>query len=101
MQECRNAEVHEHSCIPALLHSCISISLLVHEPISQADDRFDLPTRDAEFAAQAADVHVHRARFDRPIVAPDPLEQPIAGHDAILVLDQVLKQLEFAACQPH
>ena len=58
----------------------------VDEPIAEADDRLDLAARRAELAAQAADVHVDRSRFHLPVVAPDPLEQPVARHDPVLVL---------------
>src|SRR5215831_7882207 len=73
----------------------------IDEPIAEADDCFDLASRRAELRAEAADMHVDRSRFDQALVAPDALEQPIARHDAILVLDEIPQQLEFPSREAH
>ena len=46
-------------------------------------------------------MHVDRSCFDQPVVAPDALQQPVARHDAVLVLHQIPQQLELAARQAH
>ena len=51
---------------------------LLHEPIAQPDDGFDLAAGRAELRPEPADVHVHGSGFDELLVAPHPLEQPIA-----------------------
>ena len=42
-------------------------------------------------------MHVHRSRFDHPVVTPDTFEQAIAREHAVAVLDQVAQQFEFTA----
>src|SRR5207302_7683785 len=76
-------------------------SVLIDDPISQADHRLDLPPGRAELAAEPADMDVDRPRFDEPVVPPDALEQPIARDDTVLVLCEVAQELELASRQPH
>ena len=45
-------------------------------------------------------MHIHRPRFDEPLVAPDPFQQPIARQHAIAILDQIAEQLELASREP-
>src|SRR5207302_6228127 len=63
-----------------------SDSVLIDEPISQADHRLDLPPGRAELAAEPADMDVDRPRFDEPVVPPDALEQPITRDDTLIVM---------------
>ncbi len=74
---------------------------LLHEPIAQADDGFDLAARGAELAAKPPDVHVDRSRFDQAVVTPHPFQQPVSREHAIAVLYEVAEQFEFAPSQSN
>src|SRR4029450_6669587 len=50
-----------------------------------------------ELAAQVRDEDLDRVRRRERVVAPDLLEQALAGHDDALVAHEVLEQLELAA----
>src|SRR5580692_11132642 len=73
----------------------------IDEPVAQPDDGLDLAAGGAQLAPEAPDVDVDGARLDQALVAPDPLQQPVARHHPVLVLHQVLEELEFAAGEPH
>src|SRR5438105_2570141 len=81
--------------------ACCQLPALFHEPVTEADNRFDLLADHAELATQASDVDVHRTCFDEAIVAPDTLEETIPRQHAIAVLDEIPKQLEFAPRQAY
>src|SRR5262252_8825041 len=66
----------------------------IDESVAQTDDRFDLPSRLTELAAEAADMDIYRAGFHQALVAPDPLEQPVPGHNAIFVLNEISEEFE-------
>src|SRR5919201_378772 len=68
--------------------------------ITEPNDRFNLVAGRAELAAEAAYVDVDRAGLDRPIVAPDALEQTIAGQHAIAVLHETAQELELSPREP-
>src|SRR5262245_42429978 len=70
---------------------------LLHESITQTDNRLDLRARNAKLGAKPAHMDVHRAGFDEPLVAPDALEQAVPRQDAVPVVNEEPKQLEFAA----
>src|SRR5262252_2155954 len=78
-----------------------SVTGSIDEPVPQPDHCLDLPRRFAELASEPADVDVDGPRFDRPVVAPDALEQTVARHDAVLVLHQIPEQLELASRQAN
>ena len=47
-----------------------------------------------ELATEPVDVHVDRPRLARVVVAPDALEQLVAGEHLALVADEEREQLE-------
>src|SRR5580658_9928623 len=51
--------------------------------------------------AQAADMHVHRARLDMNIRAPDRIQQFLAGKNPARMLHEKFKQTEFSGPQMH
>ena len=57
--------------------------------------------RDIECLAQAADVDVHGARFDKGIIAPDLVEQLFARIDPAGVLDEMAQKTKFNLAQLH
>ena len=56
----------------------LPLAPLLDEAIAETDRGFDLSAGRAELRAKASDVDVDRSRLDQPIVAPHPLEQPLA-----------------------
>ena len=86
---------------------CSSVRAELQRLNRQSTNRYPSPTTvsicrpgGAELAAQAADVHVDRSRFDQAVVAPHAFEQTIARDHAVAVLDEIAEQLEFASRQP-
>ena len=71
------------------------------EPVAEPDDSFDLKCGGTELSPEPADMHVHRSGFDRVLVAPDPLEEAVAGNHAIAVLYEIAEQLELATREPN
>src|SRR5207253_4310801 len=49
----------------------------------------------AELPTELTDVHVHRARVACECVAPDPLEQLVAGQHQAAMVEQLPQQVEF------
>ena len=62
---------------------------LLDEPIPQTDYGLNLLSGAAQFPAEPADVYVHRARFDRVLIAPHAFQQTIARQHAIPIRDQI------------
>src|SRR6476469_2607686 len=71
------------------------------EDVSGSPDRVQQArlSRGLELAAQVRDEHLDRVRRREGVVAPDLVEQALAGDDDALVAHQVLEQLELALGQ--
>src|SRR5215211_8814047 len=64
----------------------------------------DTPHRDdrrsvAELPTKLADMDVDGPRISRERIAPDPLEQLVAGKDESVVVEQLPEQVEFLRCE--
>src|SRR5262249_56801847 len=72
-----------------------------HEAVAEADDRLDVVARGPELQPQPADVGVDAAGLHVGVVAPDVLEQPLAGDHAPGALHHVAEQLELLRGEAH
>src|SRR5262249_16273569 len=72
----------------------------LHETVTKPDDRLDVMACRAQLEPQAADMGVDAARLDLALIAPDPLEQALAGQHPSRPLDEVAEQLELLVGEP-
>src|SRR6266568_8820148 len=74
--------------------------MLLDETIPKPDHGLDVVASRAELQAEPADVGVDAARLDVALVAPDPLQEPIAGEHAPRPLDHGAEELELLVGEP-